>query len=127
MDDSLTIFAVRVSSAASTQAVAEYDRLTTTADRDIAEEWRERLQSTLSSLATLPLRCPVAPEDAVFQESWPGPPLRQLLFRRGRSGLTWRILFTARTATADDPPLIQVYQIRRGAQAPLTQWPIEED
>ena len=91
-----------------------------------AESWREELRTAWASLATLPLRCQVAPEDTVFQEFSPGPPLRTFRYQRNRKSIQWRILFTAHEATADDPAFVQVHQLRHSAQAPLLEWPQEE-
>ncbi len=121
--DSLPRSAVRISPAASAQALTEYDRLTATQGTEKAEEWREGLRAAWASLATLPLRCPLAPENAAFQSFRPGPPLRVFLYRHGRA--VWRLLFTAHAETADDPPIVQVHQLRHAAQEPLTEWPGE--
>lgn len=117
------VYAVRLSEPAAAQAEATFERLIEMAGVDAAEDWQEGLRAAWGSLATLPLRCAVAPENRLFQKKHPGPPLHVLLYRRGRNG--WHILFTAHTATDDDPPLVRVHQIRHGAQKPLTEWPAE--
>lgn len=124
-DDDALVYAVRLSPAATAQAVAEYDRLRQTSGLKTAEDWREGLLTAWAGLATLPHRCPVAPDDAVFQEFSPGPPLRVFLYRRGSKRSAWRLLFTAHPATPDDPPIVRVHHIRHSAQAPLTEWPDE--
>ena len=124
--DDLIVYTVRISPTASLQAVTQYDRLTETRGEEAAETWRVGLLAAWASLATLPLRCPVAPEGPEFQKTHPGPPLHQLLYRSGRREV-WRLLFTAHPETADDPPRVQVHQIRHGAQAPLTEWPAEDE
>ena len=126
-DPPLTVYAVRISPAASAQAVAEYDRLTEVAGTEVAEEWRVGLLDAWAGLATLPLRCPTAPEDIPFQQFRPGPPLRVFLHRRKRSTGAWRILFTAHEAGPDDPPFVQVHQLRHSAQAPMSQWPAADE
>lgn len=123
-DDGPPRYAVRISPAVSAQAVMEYDRLTMTVGTERAEDWREGLRAAWASLATLPLRCPVAPENAAFQQFRLGPPLRAFLYRHRRAA--WRLLFTAHDETADDPPFVQVHQLRHGAQEPLTEWPRDE-
>ena len=125
-DDDLLVYALRVAPAASAQVVAEYDRLVEESSTKAAEDWRMGLLQAVSSIATLPLRCRVAPEDPVYQEARPGPPLRVLPYRRGR-GPVWRILFCAEPATEDDPPTVYVRQILHGAQAPMTEWPGEDE
>ncbi len=124
-DAALPGYAIRLSPAATATAVFEYDRLTTTAGVKVAEEWREGLLASWAGLATLPLRCPLAQENTTWQAFRPGPPLRVFLYRSGRRNV-WRILFTAHEETADDPPIVQVHQIRHAAQAPLTDWPTED-
>ncbi len=120
------VYAVRLSPAASAQAVAEYDRLTQTADTEAAEDWREGLRAAWAGLARLPQRCPVAPEDAAFQQFSPGPPLRVFLYRRGSRRSAWRLLFTIHEADAHDPATVRVQHIRHSAQLPLSAWPAED-
>lgn len=122
----LRVYAVRISPTATAAAVAEFERLAVTAGPNAAENWRDGLLAAWAGLATLPLRCLPALEDAAFQEFRPGPPLRVFLFQQGRRGNVWQILFTAHEETANDPPTVQVHQIRHGAQALLTEWPAED-
>jgi len=117
------VYAVRLSEPAAAQAEAAFERLIETVSLDAAEDWQEGLRAAWASLATLPQRCAVAPENPLFQAKHPGLPLRVLLYRRGRSA--WRLLFTAHAATDDEPPLVRVHQIRHGAQKPLREWPAE--
>lgn len=121
------VYTVRISPTASLQAVMEYDRLTEVGGTEVAEGWRLGLLAAWAPLATLPLRCTVAPEDPEFQKKHRGPSLHQLLYRSGRRSTVWRILFTAHPETTDDPPRVQIYQIRHGAQAPLTEWPADDE
>lgn len=86
--------------------------------------WYDEMLAAASTLATLPLRCPVAAENDAFQQFQPGPALRALLFRHRRP--EWRILFTVHEADADDPPTVRVHHIRHSAQAPLTLWPPDD-
>lgn len=117
------IYAVRLSEPAAAQAEATFERLIDMVGVDAAADWQEGLRAAWGSLATLPERCAVSPENQPFQKKHPGPPLRVLLYRHGRGA--WRLLFTAHEATDDDPPLVRVHQIRHGAQKPLTRWPAE--
>ena len=128
-DNDLVVYAVRIAPAASAQTASERQRQITVFGADLAEAWRQGLLSSIASLATLPLRCQVAPEDPLYQEVYPGPSLRVLPYQRGRRGrgAVWRILFTAYPATANDPPMVRVEAILPGAQAPLTEWPREDE
>ena len=126
-DDELPRYAVRIAPAAAAQAAAEYDWLKANYSKDRAEQWREELKAAWASLTTLPLRCAVAPEDAAFQEFRPGPPLRTFRCKQGRKSSGWRLLFTAHEATEDDPAFVQVHRLLHSAQAPLLEWPQEQD
>lgn len=122
-DEAPRVYAVRLSVRASDQVRQEHDRLGALSGPEIADAWEDGLMETLMGLATFPERCALAPEDAVF----PHETLRQLLYRRRRGGPTWRILFSVREANASDPPMIWVHRVRHGAQAPMTEWPPDED
>ena len=122
-EEEQTVYAVRLSEAAVRQADAALERIIEAEGPDAAEEWQEGLNTARASLATLPERCLIAPENRVFQKKRPGPPLRVLLYRHGRSA--WRLLFTVHAATDEDAPRVQIHQMRHSAQKPLTRWPTE--
>jgi plasmid stabilization system protein ParE len=67
-------------------------------------EWLDSLKSTIQKLATLPERCPLAPENGLWGEE----ELRQLLFREYPS--QYRIIFSI----ADDT--VRILSIRHGAR-----------
>ncbi len=115
------VYTVRVSEGARRQIDAEIARLFDAAGEAYAVAWRDGLAAALAGLATLPERCPLAPENDLY----PDGTLRQLLYRPRRGGATWHILFSLRAATGDDPPTARVLQVRHGAQAPLTDWPVD--
>ncbi len=115
-------YAVRLALSAGRELVEEHDRLTNVSSPNAAEDWRNGLLDSVRSLATLPERCVVAPEDKHFSNGI----VRQLLYRRKR-GPTWRILFTVHEADENDPPTVQVHHIRHGALAPMTEWPSEDE
>lgn len=56
-------------------------------DTDTAADWIAGLQTAMASLAQLPFRCPLAPENDRFERE-----IRQLLHGRGRQ--QYRILYT---------------------------------
>ena len=122
-EEEQTVYAVRLSEPAVRQAESALERIIDAEGPDAAEEWQEGLDTARASLATLPERCLIAPENAVFQQKHSGPPLRVLLYRRGRTA--WRLLFTAHAAADADAPRVQIHQMRHSAQKPLTRWPAE--
>lgn len=122
-DETPRVYAVRLSVRASGQVRQEHDRLRVLAGPAVADAWEDGFMNAVAGLATMPERCILAPEDAVF----PHETLRQLLYQRRRGGPTWRILFSVREADANDPPMVWVHRVRHGAQAPMTEWPPDED
>ncbi len=53
--------------------------------------------------------------------------IRRMLYRRTRTGPTYRVLFTLRESP-DDAPTVAIIHVRHAAQAPMTQqeaWEIE--
>jgi plasmid stabilization system protein ParE len=87
-----------------------------TAGEVIADTWQEGLENAVASLAQLPGRCPVAQEAALFGL----PPIRQLLYRRTRTGPAYRVLFRMHEEP-DEMPFVRVIAVRHGAQAPMTE------
>ena len=71
-----------------------------------AVRWYNGLVDAITSLATLPERCPFAPENAFFSEE-----IRQLLY--GKRGGVYRILFTVVHDT------VHVLHVRHGARRSL--------
>ena len=82
---------------------------------EFADKWQEGLEEAISSLSRLPQRCLTAPE----AEHFPLPLVRQLLYRRAKSKLVYRILFRLH----DDPkevPFVRLIAVRHSGQAPIT-------
>ncbi len=75
-----------------------------------AVRWLAGLEAAVQSLATLPERCPLAPESAVFHEE-----IRQLIYGR-RTG-RYRVLFTVLGGT------VRILHVRHGARLPLGMTP----
>jgi len=117
-----TVYAVRLSSHAARQLQDEHERLQEISGSPVADHWEDQLIKALAGLATLPERCAIAPESVVFAQET----LRQLLYRRKRGGPVWRILFSIREATDADSPTVWIHRIRHAAQAPVTEWRVEE-
>lgn len=122
-DDNAAVYAVRLSEPAAAQVEAIVERLADSVSPEAAEDWQAGIREAWASLATLPERCLEASENRFYQKKHPGPVLRVLLYRWGRSA--WRILFTVQAATTNDPASVTVRQIRSAAQKPLTKWPDE--
>jgi plasmid stabilization system protein ParE len=70
--------------------------------------WFDALHDAIASLAELPARCPLAPENTVFPFE-----VRHLLY--GRKPHVYRILFTIEGKT------VYVLHIRHGRRLPLKQ------
>lgn len=73
---------------------------------DTGVQWFLRLEDAIATLATLPQRCSLAPENARFPFE-----VRQLLY--GRKPHVYRILFTIEGET------VNVLHIRHGRRKPL--------
>ncbi len=86
-----------------------------TVSPDVAIAWREGIYQAISSLTTLPRRCPHAPQK--FRHE-----VRQLLYRRPGSKIIYRILFTITgEATAlGGVPTVYILHIRHSSTRPIT-------
>lgn len=121
------VYAVRTSNRAAEQIEAEHQRLQQRSGFDAADAWEDALMDAVSSLATLPERCPVAPENDLFQRAKPGQTLRMLLHKQTRGSTAWRILFRILSPNTADPPTVRVLHVLHGSQLPMTRWIIEDD
>ena len=72
--------------------------------RAAASRWLQAARRAVQTLARNPMRCPLAPESAVFNE-----PIRELLFGRGNRG-TYRMLFVVIDTT------VYVLHVRYGSR-----------
>ena len=126
-EDKLEIYAVRPSDKVADQIEAEHQRLVSVSGADAADHWEDSLADAIASLATLPKRCPVAEEDTVFARVRPGQILRVLIHRQTAKSAAWRILFSISEADKNDAPTVRIQHIRHGAQAPMTEWPADEN
>lgn len=122
MNEPDTVYAIRLSLPFTHALVNEHARLETLLGPAPADQWAAGLMEGLRRLATLPQRCPIAPEDRLL----PKATVRQWVYQPRRAGPSWRILFTVQEADQDDPPIVWAQLLRHGAQAPLTLWPPEE-
>lgn len=99
-------FRVELSDQAKSNIAAIYDWLLSEHAGGAGERWFLALDEAIASLATLPARCPMAPEN-------PDSPveLRQLLY--GRRPHVYRILFTIEGNT------VYVLHVRHGRRKPV--------
>ena len=100
-------FRVELSDQAKRDIAAIYDWLQSQQAGDTGERWFLALRAAIASLASLPSRCRLAPEN-------PDSPveLRQLLY--GRTPHVYRILFTIEGDT------VHVLHIRHGRRRPVS-------
>ena len=85
-----------------------------------AERWHAGLLEAVQSLSYLPRRCPLAPENSLFDRE-----VRQLIYRRGRTA--YRLLYAIFEATNDEPAFVQIMRVRHGAQRRLNDPPDADD
>lgn len=114
-------YVVRLREYASRDLNAAVLHFAQTASGAIAMEWLEGFRTEIATLATMPRRCPRVPERFHIEA-------RQLLYRRGKSSVAYRILFTITGEEPDslDPPTVAILHIRHGATKPLTRAQIRE-
>jgi plasmid stabilization system protein ParE len=108
-------YAIRITQSARNDIDNYYARLRAMEGVPVADEWRTGLLEAIGTLATLPERCSVAPEGALFSSG----PVRQLLYRRRRSAIAHRVFFTVHDRP-DDAPFVRIQHVRHGAQGPMT-------
>ncbi len=125
-EERLTVYAVRPSSHAADQIQAEHQRLQQRSGFDVADAWEDALMDAVASLATLPERCPIAPENDLFQRAKPGQTLRVLIHKQTHGSTAWRILFRIPSPNTADPPTVRVLRVLYGSQLPMARWIMEE-
>ena len=89
------VYAIRLTLAARTCIDEQHSYLKMWMGKEAADTWRQDILRVIGTLATLPKRCAIAKEDALFPEAI----VRQLLYRRGRSPAAFRVLFTNPSGT----------------------------
>jgi plasmid stabilization system protein ParE len=116
------VYAIRLTAAARDFIEEQHSRMMTFGGKDAADAWRMDILKAIGTLATLPHRCVVAKENALF----PNAVVRQFLYQRRRGSAGYRVLFTIHEDT-DDAPFVRIQFILHTAQAPMTEWPADED
>ena len=117
-----TVYAIRFTAAARDFIDDQHSRMTTFTGMEAADAWRVDILRAVGTLATLPHRCLVAREDALFPEAI----VRQLLYQRHRGSAGYRVLFTIHEDT-DDAPFVRIQFVLHASQAPMTRWPADDD
>ena len=112
-DQPLT-YALRLHERAVRDINAAFVRFSELGSFDVADQWRDELREAISSLATNPRRCPLAPER--FRRE-----VRQLVYRRRGSRTAYRILFTitGEQAESEDAPTVTILHIRHASARPI--------
>ncbi|MEA5420345.1 type II toxin-antitoxin system RelE/ParE family toxin [Spirulina sp. CCNP1310] len=101
---------IQISSVAESEADKAYLWIAQHLGTEPAKVWYSQLLKTIQSLAIMPNRCTLAPENAKFsQEIW------QLIYGKGRN--SYRILFTV--LNEQNSPVIRILHIRHAARPPL--------
>ena len=103
-------YRVDLSSVAKAEADAAFLSFSQYTTPEQAQRWYQGLIKAISTLGTMPRRCPVAREDAFFSQE-----IRQLLYGKGQH--TYRILFTV--LDEQTTPSVRVLHIRNAAQRTL--------
>jgi plasmid stabilization system protein ParE len=116
-DDPLPIYAVRLAEQAVRDLDAAFVWLADRTDVENAVEWRRGFYREAATLATLPRRCPLAPEEFIRE-------VRQFLYRKSGAGTSTahRVLFTIRGEDGKDAEGIRVVieHVRHASARPLT-------
>jgi plasmid stabilization system protein ParE len=114
--EELKIHAVRVSELASRDLNTAVVYLARTASQAIAVEWRVGIRAKFATLATLPRRCPIAPERFRLE-------VRRLLYRRTSGSAAHWIYFTieGEGANSQDAPTVVIRHVRHAAAKPLSE------
>ena len=113
-EEPLQIYAIRILPQAKRDIDNATMRMAEINGDAIALDWYENLYLVTMTLATLPRRCPIAPEDAFFKRQ-----VRQLQYRRTGDSPAYRILFTI-TEGSNDAPTVSVIHVRHAARKPMT-------
>ena len=103
-------YRVDLSSVAKAEADAAFLSFSQYTTPEQSQRWYQGLIKAISTLGTMPRRCPVAREDAFFSQE-----IRQLLYGKGQH--TYRILFTV--LDEQTTPAVRVLHIRNAAQRTL--------
>jgi len=110
------VWSLRLTQRARTDIETAYVSLSERISVNFADTWQEGLEEAIASLSRLPERCLAAPEADYF----PPPLVRQLLYRRAKSKLIYRVLFRLHE-DANDAPFVRLIAVRHSGQAPINE------
>lgn len=111
--DETPTFALRFTPRARADIEAAHARFAELSGPDMADEWQAGLLDAAATLARTPHRA-LAPENARFAQD-----VRQLIYRRRRGSVAYRLLFVL-VETPDDPPFVRILHVRHGSARPVT-------
>ena len=103
-------YRVEISSVAEAEADQAFLWMAQQISQDAAKRWYQGLLQAIGSLAEMPKRCPLAPENSTFSLE-----VRQLLYGKGRS--KYRVIFAIIENT--DNPAVRILHIRHSAKRKL--------
>jgi len=109
------VYAVRLDPRARADVDAAHTRFAEISGDAVADEWQNGLFAAIATLARLPRRQLVAPENRHFRRE-----VRQLVYRRRPGSVAYRVLFTIKPDAADEAPFVYVVHVRHGAARPMT-------
>jgi plasmid stabilization system protein ParE len=107
----MTPYDIIISELAEADVEAVFQRLLLRSP-NMAVQFRNGIESAFASLAQMPRRCAIAPDNKQLEH-----PMRQLIYRQGATA--YRILFSVFDAVDDASGLVRVLRVRHGAQQHL--------
>lgn len=103
-------YQIEMASIAEAEADQAFLWISQITSRENAQKWYQGLLQKIESLATMPKRCSLAPENEYFSQE-----IRQLFYGKGKS--LYRILFTV--IESKNVSLVRILHIRYFAQETL--------
>lgn len=111
-------YAVRLTERARRDADAARDRFAEISGDAVADAWEDGLYEGIATLARLPDRLPMIPENNLFKSR--RGPVRQFVYRRRSSAPAYRVLYVVMDGKPDDGPSVNVLHLRHGSARPIT-------
>jgi plasmid stabilization system protein ParE len=103
-------YQVEISSVAEAEADQAFLWMAQQISQEAAKQWYQGLLHAIESLAKMPRRCPLAPENSAFSVE-----VRQLLYGKGRG--KYRVIFTI--IENSNNPTVRILHIRHSAKQRL--------
>jgi plasmid stabilization system protein ParE len=111
-------YQVEISSVAEAEADQAFLWMAQQISQEAAKQWYQGLLQAIESLAKMPKRCPLAPENSAFSLE-----IRQLLYGKGRG--KYRVVFTI--IENADSPTVRILHIRHVAKRRLNDGSLDEN